>query len=193
MPEHRNPDLLYYHRRHLVWAEAQRLLALQPGNQRTATGVDGTRRIYRWAADVEAGGCHALFCTQTSRTGEVTLFAWLTNFIVTRQNVIALADQGGRLRWKIENEGFNTQKNGGFALEHAYCRDGNAARVFYGLLQLAHLLQQILTLGGLLRPFHQRFVTVRNFVRRLTESLRHHLLPPLSDLPTIGQFRWNTS
>jgi hypothetical protein len=176
-----------------VWAEAQRLLAIQPGNQVAATGPDGTRRVYGWAADVEVGGCHALFCKETSPTGDVTTFAWLTNFTTTRQNVIALADQGGRLRWKIENEGFNTQKNGGFALEHAYCRDGNAARVFYGLLQLAHLLQQILTLGGLLRPFHRRFVTVRNFVRRLTESLRHELLPPLADLPPIGQFRWDSS
>jgi hypothetical protein len=65
--------------------------------------------------------------------------------------------------------------------------------VFYGLLQLAHLLQQLLTLGSLLRPFEKRFVTVRNFVRRLTESLRHELLPPLTELPPIGQFRWNTS
>lgn len=176
-----------------VWREAQRLLLLQSENRLAKTLPDGTRRVYRWAQDVDVGGHHALFCDETDPSGALTTFAWLTNFAITRQNVIALADQGGRLRWKIENEGFNTQKNGGFALEHAYCRDGNAARVFYGLLQLAHLLQQILTLGGLLRPFHKRFVTVRNFVRRLTESLRHELLPPLADLPPIGQFRWDSS
>ena len=176
-----------------VWAEAQHLLSLQAGNRLAATLPDGTRRLYRWATEVEPGGCHALFCEETHLDGTVTLFAWLTNFLITRQNVIALADQGGRLRWKIENEGFNTQKNGGFALDHAYCRDGNAARVFYALLQLAHLWQQVLTLGSLLRPFQKRFVTVRNFVRRLTESLRNELLPPLDEIPPIGQFRWNTS
>ena len=176
-----------------VWAEAQRLLPLQVDHRQNLTLRDGTRRSYAWAEDVEVGGIHALFCEETKPDGTVTHFAWLTNFAITRQNVIALADQGGRLRWKIENEGFNTQKNGGFALEHAYCRDGNAARVFYGLLQLAHLLQQLLTLGSLLRPFEKRFVTIRNFVRRLTESLRHERLPPLADLPPIGQFRWNTS
>jgi hypothetical protein len=176
-----------------VWQEAQRLLALKPQNRRTRTLPDGTRRVYRWADEVEVGGCHALFCEETAPDGSLTTFAWLTNMAINHQNAIALADQGGRLRWKIENEGFNTQKNGGFALEHAYCRNGNAAQVFYALLQLAHLVQQLLTLGGLLRPFHQRFVTVRNFVRRLTESLRHELLPPLADLPPIGQFRWNSS
>lgn len=176
-----------------VWQEAQRLLNIQNGNRSALTLPDGTRRDYRWATEVEVGGCHALFCEETAPDGAVTLFAWLTNFAITRQNVSALADQGGRLRWKIENEGFNTQKNGGFALEHAYCRNGNAARGFYALLQLAHLWQQILTLGGLLQPFHKRFVTVRNFVRRLTESLRHELLPPLVELPLIGQFRWNSS
>jgi hypothetical protein len=176
-----------------VWAEAQRLLHLQPGNRLALTLRNGTRRLYRWAENVDVGGLHALFCEETKADGSITHFAWLTNFTITRQNAIALADRGGRLRWKIENEGFNTQKNGGFALKHAYCRDGNAARVFYGLLQLAHLFQQLLTLGGLLRPFRKRFVTVRNFVRRLTESLRHERLPPLADLPPIGQFRWNSS
>ena len=176
-----------------VWAEAQRLLTLQTENRRVVTLCNGTRRVYRWAEDVDVGGFHALFCEETDPQGTVTPFAWLTNFLITSQNVIALADQGGRLRWKIENEGFNTQKNGGFALKHAYCRDGNAARVFYGLLQLAHLFQQLMTLGSLLRPFRKRFVTVRNFVRRFIESLRHQLLPPLADLPPIGQFRWDSS
>jgi hypothetical protein len=38
------------------------------------------------------------------------------------------------------NEGFNTQKNGGFALEHAYSKKPVASKVFYFLLQMAHLL-----------------------------------------------------
>jgi hypothetical protein len=41
------------------------------------------------------------------------------------------ADQGGRIRWKIENEGFNAQKNGGYELEHGYTKDPNAAKIFY--------------------------------------------------------------
>ena len=176
-----------------VWAEAQRLLNLQPGNQVSARLPDGTGRSYRWAQQVDAGGLNALFCHETDPSGAQTTFAWLTDLAIRRDNAIALSDHGGRLRWKIENEGFNTQKNGGFALEHAYCHDGNAARVFYGLLQLAHLMQQLMTLGNLLQPFNKRFVTVRNFVRRLCESLRHCLLPPPDELEPVGQFRWDSS
>ncbi len=33
-----------------------------------------------------------------------TTFKWLTNFIPTHNNVDTLANQGGRFRWKIENE-----------------------------------------------------------------------------------------
>ncbi|RLC74380.1 MAG: hypothetical protein DRJ03_17950 [Chloroflexi bacterium] len=42
---------------------------------------------------------------------------------VVKVRNIGLANEGGRLRWKIENEGFNVQKNGGYGLEHAYTRD----------------------------------------------------------------------
>jgi hypothetical protein len=53
---------------------------------------------------------------------KTTRFRWITNFNLKTNRVIALADQGGRIRWKIENEGFNVQKNGGYNLEHAYGR-----------------------------------------------------------------------
>jgi hypothetical protein len=47
------------------------------------------------------------------------------------------------MRWKIENEGFNVQKTGGYELEHAYTNNPNSAKVFYLLLQIAHLLAQL--------------------------------------------------
>ena len=34
--------------------------------------------------------------------------------------------QRGRMRWKIENEGFNTQKRQGHHLEHQYSKDYRA-------------------------------------------------------------------
>jgi len=41
-----------------------------------------------------------------------TTFVWLTNLKVISPNVLELA-QAGRNRWIIENQGFNTQNNGG--------------------------------------------------------------------------------
>ena len=50
----------------------------------------------------------------------------------------------GRLRWKVENEGFNTQKNGGFGLAHKYARkDFNAMKNYYLLMQIAHMIAQL--------------------------------------------------
>ena len=54
----------------------------------------------------------------------------------------------GRLRWKIENEGFNTQKNGDYQLEHKYCRKSyNGMKNYYTLLQLAHAINQLIEKG----------------------------------------------
>lgn len=75
---------------------------------------------------------------------------WITNCNVDRSNVAALSNDAGRNRWKVENEGFNVQKNGGYELEHGYTTDANAAKVFYYLLQIAHMLAQLLHKGSLL-------------------------------------------
>jgi hypothetical protein len=85
------------------------------------------------------------------RHPQTTRFKWVTNFKVTDKRVITLANQGGRLRWRIENERFNVQKNGGYALEHAYSRDATASKVFYLLLRIAHMLAQLIERGSLSR------------------------------------------
>jgi hypothetical protein len=38
-----------------------------------------------------------------------------------KSNIVPLT-RGGKLCWKVENESFNTQKHGGYKLEHKYCR-----------------------------------------------------------------------
>lgn len=95
--------------------------------------------------------------TQVDSAGhrQTTRFKWLSNFTVTDQNVIPLANEGGRLRWKIEterpfgNEGFNNQKHGGYGLKHPYSQNPTASKVFYFLLQIAHLLFQLVEKGTL--------------------------------------------
>lgn len=68
----------------------------------------------------------------------------LTDIKITSANVLAVSQQG-RLRWKIENEGFNTQKNGGYALGHKYARkDFNAMKNYYLLMQIGHMISQLI-------------------------------------------------
>ena len=108
------------------------------------------------------------------RQRQTTRFKWVTNFNVTAHKVVTLANQGGRLRWKIENEGFNVQKNGGYALEHVYSQDVTAGKVFYLLLQMAHLLSQLIEHGSLFRQaFPQGVGSAKNIAFRLLEAWRN--------------------
>src|SRR6266850_1037336 len=50
---------------------------------------------------------------------QVQHFSWVTDLRVSKRNVYPLM-RGGRARWKIENETFNTLKNQGYHFEHNY-------------------------------------------------------------------------
>ena len=105
---------------------------------------------------------------------KTTRFKWITNFNVTAAKVVSLANQGGRLRWKIENEGFNVQKNGGYALEHVFSQDATAGKIFYLLLQIAHLLSQLIEHGSLFRKAFPKGVgSAKNIAFRLLEAWRN--------------------
>ncbi len=78
------------------------------------------------------------------------------------------------MRWKIENEGFNVQKTGGYELEHAYTNHPNSAKVFYLLLQIAHLLAQLLYKATRLkRDFLDGLGSAKNLAFRLLEAWRN--------------------
>jgi hypothetical protein len=126
---------------------------------------------------------NVLVCKESrpTRQGDTntTTFKWLTNFIPTVRNVDTLANQGGRLRWKVENEGFNIQKNGGFHLEHPYSQNDTARKVFYFLLQIAYLLFQLLEKGSLFRKaFPHGLGSLKNIAFRLLETWRNLRLSP---------------
>lgn len=105
---------------------------------------------------------------------KTTKFKWITNHKVSLNNVTTLANDGGRIRWKVENEGFNVQKNGGYGLEHAYTNNPTSAKVFYFLLQIAHMLAQLLYNGDLLKKaFPAGFGSARNLAFRLLEAWRN--------------------
>lgn len=58
-------------------------------------------------------------------------------------NTCAGVSDSGRLRQKIENEGFNTQKNHGYNLEHKFSRVSfSAMQIYYQCQQIAHIINQ---------------------------------------------------
>lgn len=83
----------------------------------------------------------------TNRKGElkeeVKKFSYITN-IETTPTSIRMIVQGGRTRWKIENETFNTLKNQGYNLEHNYGHGNNNLSLnFINTMFLTFLLDQV--------------------------------------------------
>jgi hypothetical protein len=73
---------------------------------------------------------------------KVQHFSWVTDLRVNTRNVYHLM-RGGRARWKIENETFNTLKNQGYNFEHNYGHGTqNLSVVFAMLMMLAFLVDQ---------------------------------------------------
>jgi hypothetical protein len=73
---------------------------------------------------------------------KVQHFSWVTDFTVTKDNAYQLM-RGGRTRWKIENETFNTLKNQGYHFGHNYgLGKENLSLVFAMLMMLAFLIDQ---------------------------------------------------
>jgi hypothetical protein len=77
-----------------------------------------------------------------TKTGKLQRFSWVTDFLITRDNAYTLM-RGGRCRWKIENETFNTLKNQGYHFEHNFgLGKEHLSEVFVMLMMLAFLVDQ---------------------------------------------------
>ena len=82
------------------------------------------------------------------------IFTYITNIPIDDDNikeVIVL----GRRRWKIENQGFNNQKNIYFDITHMCSLNYNAMKAHYFFFQFAHTIRQLLDLGSKVAQFLQ--------------------------------------
>jgi len=132
----------------------------------------GISQRYHWVnqIDYEGHGLNVLECAEIEGDRK-TRFVWLTNYAIgSSRNYVEIA-KGGRCRWKIENQGFNTQKNGGYKLKHAYSLNNTALKNYYFLLQIAHMLNQLMEKGSLLKKkLLKTFGSVRNFTAALLNA-----------------------
>ncbi len=71
-----------------------------------------------------------------------TQFQWLTSIRITEKNAEKTAS-AGRKRWKIENEGFNRQKNWQGDITHACSWDATAMKNHYLMVQTADMVKQL--------------------------------------------------
>ena len=103
--------------------------------------------------------------------GKVQHFSWITDFLLIPENVWDIM-RGGRARWKIENETFNTLKNQGYHLEHNYGHgEQNLSVVLALLMMLAFLVDQV---QQLCCPLFQAAWHKMKTKCHLWEEIRHH-------------------
>ena len=61
-----------------------------------------------------------------------------------------------RERWKIENHGFNFQKNSALNIGHNFCSKGHAAFNYYLFAQIAHAILQLTCLTDIVKHWRKK-------------------------------------
>lgn len=100
-------------------------------------------------------------------------FTYITNIKITAKNSLKLVN-AGRIRWKIENEGFNKQKNIRYHIEHPNSHNYTAMKNHYLLTQITDILMQLFEKGSkTLQSFKK---TIKEISSNLLEAIRTRIL-----------------
>ena len=143
-----------------------------------------TQQFY-WVEDLlhKKHSLHYLQCKETisnTTTDKATTvnFVRITN-LPTNQSTVKKLSKAGRLRWKIENEGFNEQKNNGYNMEHLYSRKSfNALQNYYQCMLIAHLINQLLEHTCKIKELLNRFkkLTLKYLWQQLMATMKYQPL-----------------
>jgi hypothetical protein len=152
---------------------------------------------YTWMNGIEFDKERSLFnimtCKEVVDGVKKCDYVWLVSdgLNLSEDNVAALTHRG-RCRWKIENEGINMQKNGGYRLEHLYSRDKVSMKIWCAILDIAHLINQLIEQGSLIVV--KTYGSIRNVSQRMFEHLRYYVFRKPPNPPRIQiRLGWNTS
>ena len=161
----------------------------------------GRRHRYQWVNDVPLNGTkdadHVNFFQYqiVSKNNKINYKnSWVTDISVNKNNAVTLV-KGGRARWKIENETFNTLKNQGYHIEHNFGHGNHhLSMVFFTLNLLAFYVHQILELTDRLYRTvrYTKFTSRKEFWNQLRCTFRilvfksfEHMLAYILDPPEL--------
>lgn len=149
--------------------QAGRVTSYERDDQNT-----GLHHRFRFVSDVPLNAANPdvrvnfLECWETAQ-GQVQHFSWVTDLRLTKGTVYQIM-RGGRARWRIENETFNTLKNQGYHFEHNFGHGyQHLSVVFAVLMMLAFLVDQV---QQLCCPLFQAVWAKLGSKRRLWERMR---------------------
>ncbi len=123
--------------------------------------------------------------TVTDSSSEKILYQnrFITNHEINESNVSKIA-KGGRTRWKVENEGFNTLKKHGYHLEHNFGHgQQNLGEILLSLNLLSFLFHNLLDLvDTTYQKVRSLLGTRRTFFNDLRALLKYFWFANWSDL-----------
>jgi hypothetical protein len=157
------------------------LTQLGAGDGMELVDAKGRKHRYQWVNQLPLNGSKDadevnFFQYQLVSKSAKTTYknSWVTDIWVDNNNVVDLV-KGGRARWKIENETFNTLKNQGYHIEHNFGHGKqNLSMIFFVLNLLAFYIHQILELTDRLYQTvrYRKFTSRKEFWNQLRCTFR---------------------
>jgi hypothetical protein len=143
------------------------------------TDFKGRQHLYEWVNEIPLNGTKDadqvnFFHYQLIDKRNITYRnSWVTDIVIDENNVTQLV-KGGRARWKVENEGFNTLKNQGYHIEHNFGHgQKNLSMIFFLLNLLAFFVHQIFELTDLhYQKCRAKFSARKEFWNQLRCTIR---------------------
>ena len=116
---------------------------------------------------------------------EETRFVFISNIRAEKSTAHQLSNTA-RMRWKIENEGFNKQKNQDYALTHKFSRTSfTATKNYYQLLQIADMVHQLSFKLIAVKEFVKRYgLTIKALIQKILSYLS---MPDIFDIELIEE------
>lgn len=121
-------------------------------------------------------------------------FTFITDMRISADSVDKLCI-AGRARWKIENEGFNTQKNNGYELCHKYSRTSfKAMQNYYLSLQIAHMINQFVERSKLVVELATLSkLTIQHIWEKILRSALAGWLLNVTEVTALKEKHWRIS
>jgi len=152
-----------------VWEEVGLLLPIQKENIMKVTTKE-EKTTHQWVTDIDYKG-YDLNWIKTETAEKKYVF--VTSLQLNKKTVAQISFYG-RLRWKIENEGFNEQKNNGYELKHKYSEVSlRASKNYYQTLQIAHMINQLIVHGKNLKQYLKKKITIKFLWTELLSFLKY--------------------
>ena len=148
------------------------LVSMPTGNREIEEDEEKIK-LTLWENEIDYKGKKINVIRQISKnkeTGKFSIWMWITNRMITRKNVRKII-YCAKLRDYIENQGFKEQKvTSGIDLKHVYSKNIKAIKVIYTIIQITHLILQIIEHSDICGEF-EKYGSVKVFRRKFYAHL----------------------